>query len=423
MSRLEIFRNKNYILLFFANLTSQMGSVIGITAITYYMLNRFSNQPAYTTTTELMYSLPTLIVFFIVGVLADTLDRKKIALYSDLICGILSLFLFFSFMKGLIPLIFLFLFLRSAISKFFQPAQQALIQGVLREEEYTVAAGLNQMVSSLFLLFGSGLGIFVFLHLGVKWAIAIDGFSFIISGILINFCRIKESVRLPNGSKRLSDIKFVTILKDFSDGFSYIKTDKLRTSLTIGFFVFGFVNGGLSVMPAFIMKYKLTPNTYETSMIWFGIVFGTAMLLGSIVASLIAPKFKLYQLIIGGLFITGLFIGLSSLATNVYLFLVFNFVVGLFLPIANVGIGGWLPRIIDPKMMGRVQGCINPLIMVAQSIALGLITITFPKYVSIESLFVITGAGIFMVSIYFLRSLPYFSQEEHVLSKESSVDL
>ena len=53
-----------------------MGSIIGLTAFMYYILDRFSTQPMYATITELIYSLPVLFVF-LVGVLADNMDRKK----------------------------------------------------------------------------------------------------------------------------------------------------------------------------------------------------------------------------------------------------------------------------------------------------------------------------------------------------------
>lgn len=59
-----IFKNANYVKLFFANFTSQMGSTIGLTAFMFYLLDRFSEQPFYATLTELMFSVPTLAVFF-----------------------------------------------------------------------------------------------------------------------------------------------------------------------------------------------------------------------------------------------------------------------------------------------------------------------------------------------------------------------
>ena len=45
-----------------------------------------------------------------------------------------------------------------------------------------------------------------------------------------------------------------------------------------------------------------------------------------------------------------------------------------------------MPKIVDPKMMGRVQGWINPLMMLSQSVTLGLIAVLFPTVIAIEFL-------------------------------------
>lgn len=74
---MKIFENRNFVKLFFAALASQMGTTIGNMAFAFYLLDRFSHQPSYATLAELMYSLPTLFVFFLVGVVADRFDRKK----------------------------------------------------------------------------------------------------------------------------------------------------------------------------------------------------------------------------------------------------------------------------------------------------------------------------------------------------------
>ncbi|AOM03746.1 MFS transporter [Bacillus cereus] len=398
--------NKNYIFLFCANLTSQMGSIIGLTAFMYYILDRFSTQPMYATITELIYSLPVLFVFFLVGVLADNMDRKKIAVYSEWICGILSMLLLYFSTKEWIILIFAILFLRSLVVKFFQPAQQGIIQGVLTKDEYAVAASLNQLVSSLFLLFGSGLGLLVYWKVGLQGAVLIDTVSFIVSGILIQRCSLKEEICLPNGPHQLKDMNIKSIIRSYVEGLQYIFNNKLLLSLISGFCVFGIINGGLSIIPVFMMKYKLVPENYESAMIWVGIVFGSGMLIGSIVSSIIVNKFKLYQIIITGLIFTGIFIGMSGLTDSIYTFLILSFLAALFLPLINVGISGWLPRIVEYKMMGRVQGCITPLIMMFQSLTLSIIAVVYPDKMKIEWLFFLVGLLLVIVAIIYFVLLP-----------------
>ncbi|MFP3481055.1 hypothetical protein SB780_40050, partial [Burkholderia sp. SIMBA_057] len=69
---------------------------------------------------------------------------------------------------------------------------------------------------------------------------------------------------------------------------------------------------------------------------------------------------------------------ISSFVNSVWLYMICTAGVALAIPMINVAIGGWIPKIIDPKMMGRVQGCINPLMMFSQSLTLLFIASLYP---------------------------------------------
>ncbi|WP_018883903.1 MFS transporter [Paenibacillus massiliensis] len=407
-----VFRNSSYVKLFLASLTFQLGNVIGLTAFMFYLLNRFSNQPAYATLAELMYSLPTLVVFLLVGVVVDRLDRQKIAAHCNSISAILSIGLLLAIWMNWMPLIFMFLFLRSAVCKFFLPAESSLIQGILSKETYTVAAGLNQALGSLFVLFGSALGAVAYWNIGIMGAILIDAISFTVATFLIRACSIEEKTRIPNGESGWRNMGIRMIASDFKEGFIYILRSKLLLSLIMGFFVFGIVNGGLSVMPIFILKYKLVPDTYEQYSVWMGMIVGVALLIGSLVASMISSRFKLYQLISVGLLISGVMLAAAGLMNNIYSFFVFSFLGYFALPAVNIGLGGWLPRIVAPQMMGRVQGWINPLMMLSHSFTLGMIGISFPAAISIEALFLLIGGCLLAVAVYYLATLPRYTEDE-----------
>jgi MFS family permease len=405
----QVLRNKNYVRFFLATFASQMGGIIGVTAFMFYLLKRFTNQPYYATLAELMYSLPMLVVFLVVGVLADRMDRQKIAVNCDWISAFLSLCLLIFIWVDSIPLIFALLFIRSAASKFFFPAESAIIQGILNEEDYTIAAGLNQMMGSLFMLFGGTLGAVVYWHFGITGAILIDAVSFIVSALLIRSCKIPKEVRLPNGAHQFKQLKFKLVMIDFKQGFLYILRNRLLLWLVSGFFMFGILNGGFSVLPMFILKYKLAPDNYEQYMVWTGIIFGAGVLLGTLIASLISAKLKLHQMIAAGVLVAGMGMCTLGFVNHLYAFLIINFVIALILPFINIGIGGWLPRIVDPQMMGRVQGLINPLMMLSQSLTLGFIAVSFPSFIPIELLFLLVGVCTVIVGIYYTIVLPRYA--------------
>jgi DHA3 family macrolide efflux protein-like MFS transporter len=407
---MEIFRNRNFVKLFYAALFSQMGTTIGNMAFAFYLLDHFSHQPYYATLAELMYSLPTILVFFLVGVVADRFDRKKVAENCDWIRAGLTCFLFVALFLNSIPLVFLVLFIRSAVTKFFFPAENSLVQGILNREQYAQAAGLNQMLFSIFLVFGVGIGAAIYNTIGIYGAVFVDLISFVISGLLIRFCNIPISARLPNGKLEWKNININQALSDFKAGITYIIKSRLLTLLVFGFFIFGIVNGAFAILPMFKMKYELTLDNYEWYASFFAISLGLGLLVGSGIGTVIASKFKPHQLMVYPIFLTSLLIFFLGFTNKVSLFLVIVFFIGTCLGPINVAIGGWMPKIVHPKLMGRVSGWIDPLMMFAQSLTLGIIAFLFPKIIeTVDYLYYGMATIILLVSLFYAFTLPKLS--------------
>jgi H+ antiporter protein len=409
---MKIFENRNFVKLFFAALASQMGTTIGNMAFAFYLLDRFSHQPSFATMAELMYSLPTLFVFFLVGVVADRFDRKKVAENCDWIRAILTVLLFGSLFLNSIPLVFFLLFLRSAVTKFFYPAEASLVQSILNKDQYAQAAGLNQMLFSIFMVFGVGLGALAYKTIGLQGAVAVDFFSFVISAILIRRCKIPMEARLPNGKIKWKDFSIGASYRDFKDGILYIARNKLLASLIFGFFVFGFVNGAFAILPIFTMKYELSPDNYEKYSSYFAISLGIGLLAGSGIGALISSKIKPHHMMIYPIFLSGILIYILGLTDHMGIFLATVFIIGTCIGPINIAIGGWMPKIVHPKLMGRVSGWIDPLMMFAQSITLGLIALLFPKIISnIEYLYYGMATVILLVFLFYALTLPKLSRE------------
>ncbi|MGG4490805.1 MFS transporter [Metabacillus idriensis] len=409
---MKIFENRNFVKLFFAALASQMGTTIGNMAFAFYLLDRFSHQPSFATMAELMYSLPTLFVFFLVGVVADRFDRKKVAENCDWIRAFLTVFLFGSLFLNSIPLVFFLLFLRSAVTKFFYPAEASLVQSILNKDQYAQAAGLNQMLFSIFMVFGVGLGALAYKTIGLHGAVAVDFFSFIISAVLIRKCKIPMEARLPNGKIKWKDFSIGASYRDFKDGILYIARNKLLASLIFGFFVFGFVNGAFAILPIFTMKYELSPDNYEKYASYFAISLGIGLLAGSGLGTFLSSKIKPHQMMIYPILLSGILICILGLTDHTGIFLAAVFLIGTCIGPINIAIGGWMPKIVHPKLMGRVSGWIDPLMMFAQSITLGMIAVLFPKIISnVEYLYYGMATVILLVFLFYALTLPKLSRE------------
>ncbi|OKP97943.1 MFS transporter [Paenibacillus sp. P46E] len=401
-----LFRNPMFNKLFIAAFASQLGTVVGNMAFAYYLIDRYSERPALATTAELMYSLPTLAVFWIVGVIADRFDRKNIAAYSDWIRAGLTLLLLLFVHFNVLFACFLVLFLRSSISKFFGPAEMGLLQGSIDQDQYVQASGLNQMVMGLFMLFGMSLGATAYHFIGIEGAIIVDGLSFLLSGLLLAWGDFPEHARTPNGKNRIRELRFSLLLKDFWQGLRYITGNRLLMVLISGFLFFGIVNGVFAVLPIFAMKYKLSPDNYVVYSSLITVFLGVGFLLGSVLGPRLIRRFTRAPILIAGLFISSLLItglGLTE-RIEVYFFLVM--LAGIAIAPINIVLGSWLPELVPPQNMGRVNALIEPVMMLGHSLALGGIALAFPALISVTWLHYILGFCTIVVSLFYLAALP-----------------
>ncbi|MGP7816773.1 MFS transporter [Niallia sp. 01092] len=408
---MAIFKNKLFTKLFLASFASQLGTTIGNVAFAFYLLDHFSKQPFYATIAELMYSLPILVVFFFVGVAADRLDRKKITVYSDWIRAGLTVLLLVTLYFNVLWLAFVILFIRSAVSKFFAPAEMSILQGVLDKEQYMQASGLNQTVLGLFMLFGMGIGAISYHYIGMIGTVIIDGISFVVSAILISSCAIPLEARLPNGKTNVKEMNISTVKNDFKEGLTYILHFKLLKSIVSGFLVFGLINGCFAVLPLFTMKYKLAPSHYEQYASLFSIFLGIGFLLGSAIANQLIKKFKVHSVVISGVFLSGVFTLLLGTFEKAWLYFIIVVIIGIILAPVNVALSGWMTQLVEPTFMGRVSGWIDPLMMLSHSVSLGIIAVIFPALVKVDTIYFAIGILLVVVGGYYLLTLPKLAKK------------
>lgn len=415
----ELFRNSLFCKLFFATITSQLGTVVGNMALVYYLVDTYSEQPSFASTAELMYSLPTLAIFWLVGVIADRLDRKLIVVYSDWIRAALTILLLISVHYNLLFLCFIVLFLRSAVSKFFGPAELGLLQGSIEKNLYIQASGLNQLVTGMFMLLGMSLGAVTYHYIGIKGAIIIDIVSFVVSGLLLSWVKFPIHARIPNGKIHIRQIGIQLILKDFLDGIRYVLKNRLLLVLISGFLFFGIVNGVFSLLPVFTMKYKLSPDQYIVNSSLISVFLGIGFLIGSVLGPLLVRRLSRSTTIIAALFLSSLLIGALGFTERVELYFMFVFIAGITVAPINIALGSWIPELVSPQHIGRVNALIEPVMMLGHSIALGGIALTFPSLVSVTWLHFILSISTVMVSFFYLTSLPRLSRKLTLISNET----
>lgn len=357
-------------------------------------------------------------LFLLVGTVVDRFDRQRICTVSNICCSICNIGILISLYYGMIILVFIFLFLENACIQFFSPSEQAMIQGVVESDQYGAAAGINQMVNSLYALFGVGIATMVYWTFGIYGSILVNTLTFIASGILIQTISIPEKVRLPNGRTKWKEVNLKMLITEFKGGIKYIYQNETLKKLLLGFIVFGLLNGILSVSTTYILKYKLAPATYESLAMVGGVVGGISLLIGSIVATSIGKKYAPKSIIVFGMAGSGVFFGMCYFVNHVWSFYLCIAFATFFLPFINVAISGWMYEIVEESFMGRVQSLLSPLTTGFQLLSLGAIAMLFPKWIGADTLYIILFGLLFLVTCLYQAILPSGKKQVQCIAEE-----
>jgi CRP-like cAMP-binding protein/predicted MFS family arabinose efflux permease len=222
-SALSVFRNRNFALLWGAQLVSTIGSALTSLAASILIYQQTES----TLSVGLMLmagAAPSLIFGLIAGVFVDRADRKRIMLGADIVRGLLVFMV--PFLLG--PnhenswWLFVIVFLTSSVGQFFDPAQSSVLPEVASDEE--LAAANSLMAISSFGATAVGFAASGLLAtIDINWAFWADGLTFLLSAALILL------VRVPH-NKLEEATRISTIFKNMFGGLEFLfRTPVLRS--------------------------------------------------------------------------------------------------------------------------------------------------------------------------------------------------
>ena len=149
----RLFINRDFGLLFWGRLVSQVGDGIHYLALTWLVLDLTGSGTALGTLL-LVSSLPMVLLAPFTGVLADLWDRKTIVVSMDVVRGLVILALGFIHKQGYLtmPILYGATVLSSLCGVLFGPAISAAVPGLVKKEELvrptlsTAVQGATQII-------------------------------------------------------------------------------------------------------------------------------------------------------------------------------------------------------------------------------------------------------------------------------------
>ncbi|KXZ39238.1 MFS-type transporter involved in bile tolerance, Atg22 family [Alkalithermobacter thermoalcaliphilus JW-YL-7 = DSM 7308] len=352
-------KNKNFIIVVIGQIISLLGNAIQRFCMSLYILDLTGSAAVFSSVLAIS-TIPYIIFAPIAGLLADTINRKKIMLYLDFISAILMGIYSIVIMSGRDNIIILgsVMFILSTIYTLYTPSVTACIPQIVDKEKLTPANGVIQQVGATVNLIGPILAGILYSFVGIKTIVILNAISFLIAAILEIFLEIPD-IKFKQKSKN----SIFDSIKQMKRSFIYLKEKK---KVVLGIIIsYGltniFVVPILSIVSPYFIKVKL--NMPSSIYGFVEGVFVLGMIIGGILVTFNSKVFTIkkvhktmYPMIIS-IIIMGIatYLTIKNKFVILGLYSIGGFGIMLSLALSNVVSLTYIQKEIKEDMLGRVS--------------------------------------------------------------------
>ena len=233
-------RNRNYRLLWFAQIVSELGDWFYTLAVYHLLLELTGSKAQAVAFAVVLQVLPSTLAAPTAGVINDRLSRKRIMIGADVVRVLIVLGMLLVRTPSMVWLVYPLLFVETIAAAFFEPAHSAVIPNIVPEDQVLAANTLASVTWSFCLAAGAALGGLVAAWLGRDAVFVLNAFSFLASAWLIRSMTFSEPHAAGLPALRARELfEFTPVL----EGFRYIRSQP-RLFATV------FVKGGIGLLGA-----------------------------------------------------------------------------------------------------------------------------------------------------------------------------
>ncbi len=417
----SVLQNKNYMLLFFGTLVSNIGATFYSFAISLYILSVTSNNAAIQGFYLGLCGIVFLVFTPIGGVIADRKNKAKIVYGTDYIRGILivlSAVLIYFLSKannsnGILTIIFIMGVILNIISAIFNPASGSLVRFLVKEDQFLQANAYFNSLHSFQGIVGMILAgvMYSLFKENIHWLFIVIGICYILSGVSEMFIRYQYT-------KSENPLTIKSALVDFGEGLKHLKTKKAILSLIMGalflnFFLTPYFNSLSYFANVYLPGKEYLFSTFVTPEMWVSILGATvsvgSLIMGIIVGNRKKPMkygqtvrnnliiFCIIYIIMVAVFY--LFAETDQLKTYLIIITICSLIIGIVMVNVNVPIGTVIYRDIEKEQLAKVNSLISVGSMGLTPVAASLGGILINN-LGLGILYVICGVGFFITTIF-----------------------
>ena len=340
-----VLRHPNFRRLVFANSISTIGNSLNHLLL-LLIINEQTGQAGLVALLAIVRAAPRIVFGFFAGLLADTVDRKRIILASDIVSALTTLAFIPAIATGNLWLIYVIAFLQSSIEAFSSPARSAVTVNTVPKKNLMQAFNFLESTTILASVVGTTVaGVLFSLNTSYGLTFSLDAITFLASFMILYF--------LQGSYKTIEeDNETPTFFRGLGEGVKVVLQHRVLT---------GAVLSGSIIMLGLGAFNALYVPLLSNEVMLPGYLFGAAELVenvGTIIAGLciaiLSAKLRPTRIIVVSLVLLGASIVALSQAQALWFVFVMLLTFGLTpLPI-NVALSTLVQSVIEDRVRGRV---------------------------------------------------------------------
>ena len=324
----EVFKNRNFSLLWVGQIISQLGDRLGQMALIALVYLRAPGSTMQIAKILSFTIIPVFVIGPLAGVYVDRWDRRRTMYTCDFLRSLLvfTIPLFLFYMKSLWPIYFI-VFVSFSIGRFFVPAKLSIIPELVKKEDLLIANSLINTSGMIAAILGFGISGVLVEKLGAKSGFYMDSLGFLLSGTCIFLISRKfvAAMNFKEVSKEIVDVIRKSVFQEIKEGILYfIRQKDIRFTSGIIFALWSALGAVYVVIIVFVQD-TLHSATKDLGLL---VMFlGIGLFLGSLVYGKFGQRVSHYKIIFVCLVASGIMLNLFALGINYYP----NFIVAAFL--------------------------------------------------------------------------------------------
>jgi DHA3 family macrolide efflux protein-like MFS transporter len=307
----RLFRNRSFVALWLGQTISFIGDYFYWLAIPI-MVEQLTGSALQVGLSVMASALPMLFLGPVAGVFVDRWDRKRTMIVADLLRALLVLPCLLVQTPDQVWIYYVVAFLMSCVSRFFFPAQNAVLPLIVHKGDDLLAAnGLMQIIQTAGFLLGPALAGFSIGLWGAEVAFLVDAASFLVSAALILVMAVPHTTAGRQAAAAGGRI-VAGVWSELREGVAYLFGSRTLKGILLCMAMVQLGIGAVNVLWVPFLQ-----RTYGMGAEGLGAVDmaqGIGMVLGGLVLGFVSARLTKRAIVGWGIVLIGAMIGLMGVA-------------------------------------------------------------------------------------------------------------